>query len=251
MKTIRPLCAAALLALSGLGQLQAQTVALPPPANVLQLSTEAQAEVTQDLLTISLQVIREGTDAATVQQQLRQQLDAALAEARKAERPGQVQVRTGGFSLLPRYAQPAPGSSGTVARALGIVGWQGQAELVLEGRDIAAISQLAGKLNGMTVQRVGFGLSPEAREQATAEVAAQAIQRFKQRAADYARQFGFGSYSVREVNVGSGEVSGGPVQPMYRMAVAAAPMAAEAQPVAAGKATVTVTVNGSVQMSPR
>lgn len=250
MTSFRPLSAALLLSLAGLAPAlaQSQSVALPPPANVLQLSTEAQAEVTQDLLTITLQVIRDGADAAAVQQQLRQQLDAALAEARRAERPGQLQVRTGAFSLQPRYAQP---STATAARAPGIVGWQGLAELVLEGRDMAAISTLAGKLSGLTIKRVGFGLSPEARERATAEVAAQAIQRFKQRATDYAQQFGFAGYSVREVNVGSGEVSGGPVQPMYRMAAEAAPMSADAQPVAAGKATVTVTVNGSVQMSPR
>ena len=45
---------------------------------------------------------REGQDAATVQSQLKQALDAALAEARKAARPGQVEVQTGNFSLYPR-----------------------------------------------------------------------------------------------------------------------------------------------------
>ena len=56
-------------------------------------------------------------------------------------------------------------------------GWQGRAELVLEGSDTAAISQLAGRLAGLTVARVGYSLSREAREKAEADITAQAIGR--------------------------------------------------------------------------
>jgi predicted secreted protein len=213
---------------------------LPPPQNVLALSAQASAEVTQDLLTIVLSVTREGPDAATVQSQLRQVLDAALVEARRAVRPGQLDLRTGQFGVYPRYS-----TRGTLG------GWQGTAELVIEGRDTAAISQLAGRVPGMTVARVAYGLSKEAREKAEGEISAQAIQRFKARAEDYARQFGFGGYGIREVNVGQADAI--PVQqPMFRrsMAAQAAP-ADESVPVEAGRTTVTVVVNGSVQMSAR
>jgi predicted secreted protein len=213
---------------------------LPPPQNVLALSAQASAEVTQDLLTIVLSVTREGADAATVQSQLRQVLDTALADARRAVRPGQLDLRTGQFGVYPRYS-----TRGTLG------GWQGSAELVLEGRDLPAISQLAGRVPGMTVARVAYGLSKESREKAEAEIAAQAIQRFRARAEDYARQFGFGGYGIREVNVGQADAM--PVQqPMFRRAMAAqgAP-ADESVPVEAGRTTVTVVVNGSVQMSAR
>ena len=67
---------------------------------------------------------------------------------------------------------------------------------------------------------------------------------------EIARQFGYAGYSLREVTVGGGDLST-PV-PMLRMARAsAAGMADESQPVAPGQATVTVTVNGSIQLSPR
>ncbi|MEK8052126.1 SIMPL domain-containing protein [Ideonella sp. DXS22W] len=219
----------------------AQTAVLAPPANVLQLSAEASTEVPQDLLAITLQVVREGSDAATVQSQLRQVLDAALTEARKAQRPGQLDVRTGAFSLYPRTAPKG-----------GIAGWQGMAELVLEGRDLPAISALAGKLPGLSVARVGFGLSREARERVAGEVSAEAIAKFRQRAASYAQQFGFGGWSVREVNISGGDVGPSAPVPMFRVAraMAAAP-ADESQPVEAGRATVSVTVSGSIQMSPR
>lgn len=213
---------------------------LPPPQNVLTLSAQATIEVPQDLLMITLSVTREGADAGVVQSQLRQVLDGALTEARKAARPGQVDVRTGQFSLSPRYAPKG-----------GISGWQGTAELVLEGRDMTAISQLTGRLPGMTVARVGYGLSRESREKVEADVAAQAIQRFKARADDYARQFGFGGYSIREVAVGQADAVPPPQQPQFRRTLAQASVADESLPVEAGKASVTVSVNGSIQMSPR
>lgn len=243
-----PVMALALAGLLGADGAGAQM--LPPPQNVVSLAAEASTEVAQDLLTITLGAIREGVDAAAVQSQLRQLLDAALVEARKAQRPGQVEPRTGVFSLYPRY-NPKPGAGNSIS------GWQGRAELILEGRDIGAISQLAGRLGslggapGLVVSRVAFSLSREAREATEAEVATLAIGRFKGRAESYARQFGFGSYSLREVNVGAGEV-GAPVQVMraVRSAAMAAP-ADEAQPVEAGKAVVSVTVSGSIQLSPR
>ena len=247
------LLAALLASLAGSSQAAAQV--LPPPQNVVSLAADASAEVLQDMLTITLGVTREGADAASVQSQLRQVLDAALVEARKAQRPGQLEPRTGVFSLYPRY-NPKPGAGNSIS------GWQGRAELLLEGRDVAAISLLAGRLGnlsgagaaaGMVVSRVAFSLSREAREAAEAEVVTQAISRFKGRAETYARQFGFGSYSLREVSVGAGEVAAPMGQPTVRlMRSAAAPaMADEAQPVEAGKATVSVTVSGSIQLSPR
>lgn len=211
---------------------------LPPPQNVLTLAAQATIEVPQDLLAITLSATREGPEAGAVQAQLRQVLEAALAEARKAARPGQVDVRTGQFSLMPRYG-PKGGS---------ISGWTGTAELVLEGRDMNAIAQLTGRVPGMTVARVAFGLSREQREKLEAEAAAQAIQRFKQRAEDHARQFGFGGYTLREVNVGQNDAM--PPVPVYRRAMAAAPAAVdEALPVEAGKASVTVSVSGSIQLT--
>jgi len=222
------------------------TVLQAAPQNLVSLTAQASADVPQDMVAITLQVLREGSDAASVQSQLRQTLDAALTEARKAVRPGQLAVRTGAFSLFPRYANPSkPGAAPAIS------GWQGQAELVLDGRDIGAISQLAGRLSGLTVSRVQPGLSREARDQAETEVAAQAIAQFKARAEAYARQFGFASYSLREVTVGGGELSAPQPQPMFRAAMAKVMSADESQPLAPGQTTVSVSVSGSIQLSPR
>jgi predicted secreted protein len=228
--------ASALLGLAAPGA-QAQTAWAPPPQNVVSLAATASLELTMDWLTIVFSTAREGSDAAAVQSQLRQALDAALAEARKGARPGEVNVRTGGFSLYPRHAPKG-----------GLAGWQGSAELIVEGRDAAALSQLAGRIQTLTIARVQWSLSREAREKVEGEVTAQAIARFRARADLVARQFGFGSWTMREVNVSSNDAPGLPVPVMRAQAMRAA--ADEAPlPVEAGKATVTATVGGSVQLA--
>jgi predicted secreted protein len=239
--TITASLGAAALALAGPAFAQTQ----PAPLGVVGLTASASTEVIKDLLNVTLTTTREGQDAAAVQAQLKQALDAALAEARKAARPGQVEVQTGNFSLYPRYA---PAKSASPGQQGGIVGWHGTAELVIEGRDMPAIGQLTGRITTMTIARVAYGLSREQREKAEADVAAQAIARYRAQAADYARQFGYTGYVLREVNVnGSEPVPFSPAPMMRAKAMSAA--ADEALPVEAGKAAVTVSVNGTVQLT--
>lgn len=209
----------------------------PPPQGVVSLSSSATLEVTRDLLSVTFNTTREGADAAAVQSQLKQALDAALVEARKAAKPGQVEVQTGNFTISPRY------TSKGVAN-----GWQGSAELVVEGRDMQAIGQLTGKITTLTINRVGYAISRELREKSEGEVSAQAIARYRAKAADYAKQFGYSGYAIREVNVSSNEQQPMP-RPMMMAKSAAAPTADEMLPVEPGKGTVTVNVNGTVQMA--
>lgn len=209
----------------------------PPLQGVVSLSASATVDVTKDLLNVVLSTTREGQDAAGVQSQLKQALDAALAEARKAAKPGQIDVQTGNFSLYPRYAPKG-----------GLSGWQGSAELVVEGKDMSGIGALTGRITTMSVARVGQGVSRELREKVEADLASQAIARFRAKAADYAKQFGYAGYVIREVNVGTTEPPGFVPMPIVR-AKAMSAAADEALPVEAGKAQVTVNVSGSVQLS--
>jgi len=50
----------------------------PPPQGVLGLSANASSEVAKDVLSVTFSTTREGSDANTVQAQLKQALDAAL-----------------------------------------------------------------------------------------------------------------------------------------------------------------------------
>jgi predicted secreted protein len=227
-----------LLALS-LASPVAMATELPPPENVIAFAATATLEVTKDLLTVNLQATREGAEAATVQTQLKQVLDAALAEAKKTAQPGALDVRTGQFSISPRHGRDGR-----------INGWQGMAELVLQGRDNARVAQAAGRVQGMNLTSTGYSLSRELQDKHELELTAQAIQKFRTRATDIAKQFGFSSYVLREVNV-SAQEPGFP-QPMYRgsamLAKSASPEMDAALPTEPGKGLLSATVQGSVQL---
>ena len=96
---------AACAALLSAGPAFAQSGPWTPPQNVLQLSATGTVEVQQNLLSITLSTTRDAADAAAVQNQLKTALDAALTEARKNAQPGLLDVRTGNFSLMPRYTR--------------------------------------------------------------------------------------------------------------------------------------------------
>lgn len=205
--------------------------------DTLTLNASASLEVPHDILAVSFSTSREGADAASVQSALKQALDAALVEARKAAKPGQIDVQTGNFSIYPRHTNKG-----------GISAWVGSAELLVEGRDVAGIAQLTGRIASMSIARVGYKLSREQRDKTEAEVSAQAVAAFRTKAAELARLFGYNGFSIGEVSVG-GEA------PMRYMA-AGAPRAMSmstasevALPTEVGKAIVTVTLSGSVLMT--
>ena len=204
--------------------------------NVAQLSSSGSVEVQQDLLSIALNTTASGADANAVQTQLKQALDAALAIARPAVLPGQLDLRTGNFSLYPRYDKNGK-----------INGWQGSTELVLDGRDFTRITTTAGKIQTLTMGNVSFALSREQRTRVEAEAQTIAIERFKAKALEVSKSFGFNSYTLREVSINANDQN---FQPRPRvMAMQAKTSDAEsAVSVEAGKSTVLVNVNGSVQM---
>lgn len=207
------------------------------PTGVVSLQASATAEVPKDLMTMTLNTTREGVDPNGVQAGLKQALDAALAEAKRVTKSGQIDVRTGNFSLYPRYT-----NKGVISA------WQGTAELVIEGRDMQGLAQLTGRISTMTIARVSYGLSREAREQNEGDVTAKAIASYRAKAAEVTKQFGYGAYSIREVNVQANEQPGN-VIPMMRAQALSKPSEDSALPVEAGKAVVMVTVSGTVQMT--
>jgi len=233
LKTIKLLAACAALAVAGTAI--AQSVVTPAPQNVLQLSATGTVEVQQDMLSMTLVTTRDAADAATVQTQLKAALDAALSEAKKSAQPGQLDVHTGNFSLSPRYTKDGK-----------INGWQGSTELVLEGRDFPRITQTAGRISTLSVGNVGFGLSREQRAKTETEAQGIAIENFKQKAAELAKGFGFGGYTLREVSVNASD--NGPRPRMMAMQAKASFASDSAVPVEAGKTSVVVNVSGSVQL---
>ena len=147
-----------------------------------------------------------------------------------------MDVRTGNFSLYPRYAKDGK-----------INGWQGTTELVLEGKDFPRITSTAGKIQTLTLGSVNFALSRQQRAQVEGEAQTLAIERFKVKAAEVAKSFGFSGYSLREVSITANDQGYSPRPRMMSMQ-AKTEMSDSPIAVEAGKSTVVVSVSGSVQM---
>jgi predicted secreted protein len=215
----------------------ADPIALKEPEGIVSLNSSATVQVPNDWMTVQFSVTREGTDAAGVQAVLKEALGSALAQAKLVAKPdGHVEVQGGGFSLQPRL-----NSKGAVT------GWTGSTQLWVQGRDMPVIADLAGRISSMTVGSLGYSVSREAREKVEGDVASQAIGRFRGKAAEYAKAFGYTSFVIREVNVQTDGGQPTPV-PMYRMKTAMASAPDSSLPVEAGNGSVTTNVNGTVQM---
>ena len=228
-----PLTAAHAQGQSNLDGSQARHAA---PHQVLHLSASAQTEVSQDWLVTTLAVQKEGLQASTVQKQLNTVLGAAVALATPLAKPGVLVVSTGEMNVSPRYGRDGK-----------INGWVGSAHLILQGRDAVEIASLAGRVQDMAVSQVDWRLSAEQKSVAESRIQAEAVQRFQSKAQSLTRQFGFASYSLREVRVTAqdeGEVGVMPRMAMVQMdAPSPSPM-----PTVAGQARVVVNISGSIEL---
>lgn len=212
----------------------AQTVA--PPSGVLNLDASASLDVPQDVVHITLSYEQQADDPGVLADALNQRTEQVLLAAK---RQSGVTAQTGAISVYP-----------STDRDGHISGWRGRSEVRLDSHDFAAASKLAGSLSSqMQISNVVFSLSPEARDAAQKKLSGEAIAAFRQKATNASAAFGFGGYTIREVSVSAGENS--PPRPMMMTRMAAAPVAAKMAdvPLEAGDSTVTVSVNGSVQMT--
>jgi predicted secreted protein len=224
------------VALALTSPLWAQTPA-PAPHNVVQLSASAQQEAVQDWLTVVLTHRAQAADAATVQRQLQTALDNALRHVRPRVKEGELEVSSGGFSVQPRHNREGQ-----------IVGWQGSAELLVQGRDIARIAATAGDTPGMALSQMHFSLSRQARQALEDGIRSEAIARFKATAQQVAKDFGFSGYTLREVAVSEGGQEYAMRPRMMMAADANAAVMSAPVPAEPGKTLVQVTVSGSVQL---
>ncbi|PTB19512.1 hypothetical protein C9I57_17670 [Trinickia symbiotica] len=204
------------------------------PSGVLSLSAQASADVPEDVVDITLFYEQEAKDPASLTNALNERTAAALRQAKGVTG---VTAHTGTYSVYP-----------STDRDGRISAWRGRTEVVLESRDFAAASKLAGEMNAtMQIGNVAFSLSPEAQRSAAQKLSGDAIASFREQAQEAAHAFGYTGYTVREVNVGRE----GPPRPMIAMRAmaAAAPGGNAPLPIEGGTSRVTVNVSGSVQMT--
>ena len=223
-----------ILALMTAGAVHAQS-APPGKSNLLTLSASQSVQAPQDYLQITLSATKTGSNGATVQNELKTIVDTALAQARTGKND-EVKVKTHGFRVVPVYDNEQR-----------LRQWQGTASLVVEGKDMVGVSTLAANLKNMTVVHTGFELSSSARIQYELQAQKMAVDDFRAKAQLLTEQFGFATYTLDNIQVTAANEF---ARPMRAMAMESNIMAKSASPipVEAGETTITMHVNGTIQM---
>ena len=236
LASIRHGLAPAVMAAALAAVAQAQPVGPSAPLQrVVHLTAQAEQRLPHDWVVLTLSVRYQAADARTVQNQLNEAVQQALAAWRPQLRPEWVEASTAGMSVQPRYGREGQ-----------IVGWQGSAELTLQGRDMATVAALAQQTPGLTVTAVRMTLARATQRAAEAALRQQAIAAFRQQADEVAQAFGARGWMLREAHVNPVPLST-PGEPVAMRSVAAS-ASAEALPLQPGVAWLQLTVTGSVAL---
>ncbi|MCF6257363.1 MAG: SIMPL domain-containing protein [Gammaproteobacteria bacterium] len=198
----------------------------------ISLLATASDEIENDILETTLSVQREGNNPSELSEEVNTTIQWAITEAKKVSG---VTVQTMGYQTNPVYQQRR------------LSAWRVRQSLRLESKDIAKLSQLIGKLQErLTVDRVGYRISVQRRNTVEENLITEAIALFQQRSKLVAKQMNRDRYRVVKMNINAG---GAPMRPMMMRAEMSAMADTRIAPsFEAGVQTVTVSVNGTIEL---
>ena len=203
-------------------------------ATTIDLTAEASRPAANDMVRATVFAEASGSNPAELARRVNQEVAEGLKVIKA--KPG-VSVKSGRQSTFPVYGQNQK-----------IDSWRIHSELILESRDMAAVSELLGELQQMRLAVSGVSQlpTPETRQKVENEATREAIAAFRQRAAVVAEVLGK-PYKIRHLSIQqSGQM---PPMPVMRASRAMAADAAPPMPLEAGETLVTTTVSGKVEVA--
>jgi predicted secreted protein len=205
----------------------------PPVYDRIELSASAEREIENDLMIAIVYAEVEANNQPRAADEVNQAIRFAADRARAT---AGVEVQTLQYTTRPVYANDRR-----------IIGWVARQSLRLESTDAEALSTLLGELQTrVAIESMGSGLSKAARDAAEEALIVEALAQFRQRAALIAAEFERDGYRLVQLNVGS--YGAFPEQAMMRQLGAVSIADVAAPVIEAGVQTVTVSVNGSVEL---
>ncbi|MDX1562366.1 MAG: SIMPL domain-containing protein [Gammaproteobacteria bacterium] len=199
------------------------------------LSATAEREVENDTLIAIVYAEVEDNDQSDAADQVNRAISWAADQARRI---AGVDLQTMQYNTRPVYA------SGSRR----ITGWIARQSLRLESQDAEALSELLGTLQErVAIQSTSYALSKEARDAAEEALIAEALARFNARAALIARELDRRGHRIVRISIGTS----GAFPMMYQETiVTGARLRADvaAPTVEAGVQTVSVSVNGTIEL---
>jgi len=206
----------------------------PPPMRRVEFAVQTSREVANDWVRAVVGVTDEDGDVAKLADRVNQAMAWALERARA--RSG-VSAKSGGYSTVPVH-DPRKGERRF---------WRASQDLLLEGADSRAISELLGELQSrVQLRSIDFTVSPTQRRKVEDELIDEALAAFLARAQRVRQRLGARGYQIVQVSIGTS--GGSPPVPMLRatMAMESANVAPPA--LEAGTSELVVSVSGSIQL---
>lgn len=208
--------------------------ASPPALPTADISVEASRPAPNDQF--RAQVYYETTE--TSPGELSRKVNTVITQALQTARSyPAVKVRTGGNLTYPVYGK----------NVRNIEAWRMRSSLALEAQDSAALSELLGKLQqSMVISGLNAAPSSETWKKIEDQAIVDALAAFEARAKLVATGLNK-KWKIKHVSINSGGIQQKPIMPLAR---SASLMAAEAvaAPIEAGDSTVSVSVNGQIEL---
>jgi len=200
----------------------------------IDLSAEASLPAANDLVKAVVYAEANGSDPAELARRINHDIAEAL---RLIKSKAGVTVKSGNQQTYPVY--------GNNRR---IETWRMRSELMLESKDVAALSDLLGRLQQMKLALGNVSQSPSDSTRREVEEAAtrEAIKAFERRAGVIASTLGK-AYRIKQMSI----QQAGSYPPVMPMRAARAMMVADAAPapVEAGESTLTVSISGQIELA--
>lgn len=208
------------------------SAALSQAATTIDLSAEAGRPAANDMVLATVYAEANGANPAELARRVNQEIAEALKVIKG--HPA-ISVKSGQQNSVPIYSQ-----------ARKIEAWRMHAELILESRDIAAVSELLARLQQMklAVSQVHQQPSPATRKQVEDESTRDAIRAFQNRADVVASVFGK-PYRIKQLSI----QQNGSMAPMPMLRGGRMAMAADAAPIEAGESLISTTVSGQIELA--
>jgi predicted secreted protein len=212
----------------------AQAAEDPQPMRRVDFSVQTSREVANDWVRASVGVTDEDEDAAKLADRVNQAMAWALERARA--KPG-VSAKSGGYSTQPIH-DPRKGERRF---------WRAQQDLLLEGADPRAMSELLGELQSrVQLRAIQFTVSPAQRRKLEDELIDEALAAFLARADRVRQRLAGRGYQIVQISIASS--GGGPPMPMMRAAMAMDSSSVASPALEAGTSEILINVSGAIQL---
>jgi predicted secreted protein len=192
-------------------------------------------DVENDQITVTMGIERNDQDATRLADEINRLMKWATTTADQFRA---VDSTGSDYSIRPIYS-----------RDKHLDHWRGQSSLVLRSKDNKEMARLVQTLQEkMTIKSTVNSVSDELRNKTVTTMTDSALKKFTMRAKQVTASLGYSKYRLVTVNINS---SGHMPRPVYSMNMARSSMAAESVAPPAfesGQSTLTITVNGTIEM---